>query len=76
MLTERNWGNFAIKWLACACICVGALSTSLRWDPLNIYCFNAGNFLYAWWGWRIREYNMVFMNIFITLIYLVGLLFR
>jgi hypothetical protein len=51
----------------------GALCTSLRIDPLNIYLLNAGAVLYLTWGYRIREWNLVAINSGLLIIYLYGL---
>ena len=71
MLT--NQFNFYLKWLACGVTFAGALCTSLRIDPLNIYLLNAGAVLYLAWGYRIREWNLVAINSGLLIIYLYGL---
>jgi len=65
--------NFYLKWLACGVTLCGALCTSLRIDPLNIYLLNAGAILYLAWGYRIREWNLVAINSGLLIIYLYGL---
>ena len=65
--------NFYLKWLACAVTLSGALCTSLRIDPLNIYLLNLGAVLYLCWGYRIREWNLVAINTGLLIIYLYGL---
>jgi len=65
--------NFCLKWSACAVTLAGALCTSLRIDPLNIYLLNLGAVLYLAWGYRIREWNLVAINIGLLIIYLYGL---
>ena len=54
---------------------LGALCTSLRIDPLNIYLLNAGALLYLIWAIRIRELNLVLVNGVLLAIYLVGLFY-
>ena len=68
--------NFVIKWLACAFVCLGSLATVMRWDPSNILLLNLGNLLYTAWGWRIKEWNMVVVSVFIMVIYGVGMVVR
>jgi hypothetical protein len=68
--------NFVLKWAACVMVCLGSLATVMHWDPLNILLLNAGNVLYTIWGWRIREWNMVVVSIFIMCIYAVGMMVR
>jgi len=65
--------NTYLKWLACGVTLIGALCTSLRIDPLNIYLLNLGAVLYLIWGYRIRELNLVAINAGLLLIYLYGL---
>ena len=65
--------NFYLKWLACGVTLAGALCTSLRIDPLNIYLLNLGAILYLAWGYRIREWNLVAINTGLLIIYLYGL---
>ena len=51
----------------------GAILTSLRIDPENIYLLNAGAILYFIWGYRIREMNLVVINLGFIIIYAVGI---
>jgi hypothetical protein len=67
--------NFYLKWIACAITLAGALCTSLRIDPLNIYLLNSGALLYLIWSLRIREWNLVAINGGLLVIYVVGLFF-
>lgn len=73
MLSKQNDLNFYLKWCACLVTLAGALCTSLRIDPLNIYLLNLGAVLYLSWGYRIREWNLVAINTGLLLIYLYGL---
>lgn len=65
--------NSILKWLGCAAVCGGALCTSLRVDPLNIYFLNAGALLYLLWAIRIGERNLIVVNAVLLALYLVGL---
>ena len=67
--------NNLLKWSGCATVVLGALCTSLRIDPLNIYLLNAGALLYLIWAIRIRELNLVLFNGVLLAIYLVGLFY-
>lgn len=67
--------NNVLKWAGCLAVVLGALCTSLRIDPLNIYLLNAGAFLYLVWAVRIRELNLVLVNGVLLAIYLVGLFY-
>lgn len=65
----------ALKWVATWITLAGALCTSLRIDPANIYLLNVGAWLFLWWGWRIRDRAMVTVNAGLLGIYLLGLFF-
>ena len=65
--------NFYLKWSACVVTLAGAILTSLRIDPLNIYLLNTGAVLYFVWGYRIREWNLIVINAGFILIYTVGI---
>ena len=64
-----------LKWTGMALVIAGALCTSLRIDPLNIYLLNAGAAVYMVWAMRIKEMNLVIVNAVLLAIYAVGLLF-
>jgi hypothetical protein len=65
--------NTVLKWLGCASVVLGALCTSFRIDPLNIYLLNAGAVLYLIWAVRIRETNLIIVNGILLAIYIAGL---
>ena len=65
--------NTILKWTACAVNLAGALCTSLRIDPMNIYLLNGGALLYTIWSLRIREWSLVTINVGLLTIYFVGL---
>ena len=67
--------NFYLKWTACAVTLGGALLTSLRIDPQNIYLLNVGAALYLLWSLRIREWNLVVINGGLLSIYFIGLFY-
>lgn len=64
-----------LKWAATFITLGGALCTSLRIDPLNIYMLNIGSLLFLWWAFRIRDRAMITVNAGLLGIYLVGLFF-
>jgi hypothetical protein len=51
----------------------GALCTSLRIDPLNVYLLNLGSLLFLWWACRIQDRAMVTVNAGLLAIYMIGL---
>ncbi len=65
--------NTWLKWSACVIMLTGAVLTSLRIDPMNIYLLNCGAILYFVWGYRIREWNLIVINAGFILIYAVGI---
>lgn len=65
--------NNYLKWLGCFVVCCGALATSLRVDPLNIYLLNAGAAIYLVWAIRIRELNLIVVNGILLALYIIGL---
>jgi len=65
--------SFYLKWSACVITLAGAILTSLRIDPMNIYLLNVGAILYFVWGYRIREWNLIVINAGFILIYAVGI---
>lgn len=62
-----------IKWIACIATLSGAICTSMRIDPANIYLFNAGAVLYLVWSIKIREWNLIAINGGLLAIYGIGL---
>lgn len=67
--------NNCLKWLGMATVVAGALTTSLRIYPINIYLLNVGATLYLIWALRIREWNLVIVNAVLLGIYIIGLFF-
>ena len=65
--------NTILKWLGCAAVCGGALCTSLRIDPANIYLLNLGAAFYLLWAVRIGERNLIIVNAVLLAIYIVGI---
>lgn len=65
----------ALKWAATVITLAGALCTSLRIDPLNIYLLNTGCVLFLWWSFRIRDRAMITVNAGLLLIYVIGLFY-
>ena len=67
--------NNILKWGGCATVVLGALCTSLRIDPLNIYFLNVGALLYLLWAIRIKERNLIIVNGVLLALYIVGLFY-
>lgn len=66
----------ALAWLGTVLILAGAVCTSLRIDPINIYLLNIGSASFLWWALRIRDRAMISVNAGLLTIYLVGLFFE
>lgn len=64
-----------LAWTATGLTLLGALCTSLRIDPLNVYLLNAGAALFLWWAFRIRDRAMITVNAGLLAIYVLGLFF-
>ena len=65
----------ALKWAGTIITLAGALCTSLRIDPLNVYLLNLGSFVFVIWAVRIRDRAMITVNAGLLAIYIVGLFF-
>ena len=63
----------ALAWTATGLTLLGALMTSLRIDPLNVYLLNVGSATFLWWAVRIRDRAMITVNASLLLIYFGGL---
>ncbi len=64
-----------LKWVATWVTLAGALCTSLRIDPLNVYLLNIGSVLFLWWSFRIQDRAMITVNSGLLMIYFLGLFF-
>jgi hypothetical protein len=65
----------ALKWAGTVITLAGALCTSLRIDPLNVYLLNLGSFVFVIWAFRIRDRAMITVNAGLLAIYVLGLFF-
>jgi hypothetical protein len=65
----------ALAWTATGLTLAGALCTSLRIDPLNVYLLNVGAACFLWWALRIRDRAMVTVNAGLLAIYVLGLFY-
>lgn len=63
------------KWAGTLITIAGALCTSLRIDPLNVYLLNVGSVTFLVWSLRIRDRAMITVNAGLLLIYVMGLFF-
>jgi len=68
--------NRYLGWIGCFFVCLGAMLTTLKIDPLNIYALNMGAIVYALWGLRTRQWNQVAVNLFLIAVYGIGALWR
>lgn len=64
-----------LKWAGTVITLAGALCTSLRVDPLNVYLLNLGSFVFVIWAFRIRDRAMITVNAGLLAIYILGLFF-
>lgn len=68
--------NDLVKWTACLATMAGALATTLSVDPLNVFLLTLGGTLYLIWSIRIREWNLIVVNIALLVIYGYGTVLR
>jgi hypothetical protein len=66
--------NNYLKWVATVITLAGALCTSFRIDPLNIYLLNTGSMLFLIWSIRIKDSAMIAVNTGLLLIYFIGII--
>lgn len=64
-----------LKWAGTIITLAGALCTSLRIDPLNVYLLNLGSLVFVFWAFRIRDRAMITVNTGLLAIYVLGLFF-
>ena len=64
--------NDVLKYTGMIAVILGAVLTSLRIDPLNIFFLNLGALAYLIWAIRIREWNLVAVNGTLLAIYIMG----
>jgi hypothetical protein len=65
-----------VKWVATFVTLLGALATTLKFDPLNIVLLNAGAVLFFLWGVLIKDKAMMTVNFGLLAIYVFGLWLR
>ena len=68
--------NVILEWVATVVTIGGALATSLGYDPLNIYLFNAGAILWLAWAVRVKRHSLMVVNFGLLTVYMVGLAIR
>jgi hypothetical protein len=61
-----------LKYVGMSSVIAGAILTSLRIDPLNIFFLNLGALAYLIWAIRIKEWNLVAVNGTLLAIYILG----
>lgn len=64
--------NGVLKYTGMVAVILGAILTSLRIDPANIFFLNLGALAYLIWSLRIREWNLVAVNGTLLAIYVLG----
>ena len=74
-MTRNDPLTRGLKWAGTWVTLAGALATSLRIDPLNVYLLNLGSLLFLLWAFRIRDRAMITVNSGLLSIYALGLFF-
>lgn len=72
----QNMFNDIVKWTACVTTMAGALATTLSIDPVNVFLLTLGGTLYLIWSIRIREWNLIVVNVALLTIYGYGTVLR
>ena len=62
-----------LKWFATVVTLAGAICTSFRFDPLNIYMLNAGALLFLIWSICVKDKALIVVNAGLLLIYILGI---
>jgi hypothetical protein len=74
-MTERKPYQW-LAWLGTALIILGASLAAFNVFPAYIFVFIVGNGVWALAGWLWKEQSLVVLNIVITIIYVIGLIFN
>jgi hypothetical protein len=61
------------EWTSTAILIVGVALTAFNIYPLNVYVSLAGNFGWLIVAWCWKKFSLAFIQVFITIIYVVGL---
>jgi len=72
---DKRYTN-ALKWVAVAVTIAGALMTSFRLDPFNIYFLNTGAVLFAIWSYLVKDRALFLVNIMLVVSYAIGLIWK
>lgn len=64
-----------LAWLATAMLVGSAILAAWNVYPLYVYAFMIANTTWALVGWLWREWSLVVMNLILTGIYVVGIIF-
>ena len=68
--------NEIFKWTGTAFTLVGAVATSLAFDPLNVFMFNVGALSWLIASIRMKDNSLVAVNSGLLAIYFIGFLIR
>jgi len=64
-----------LEWIATIITLAGALLTSLRLDPWNIYVLNMGSFLWLLWAILEKRLSIALVNGGMLAIYIFGIVY-
>lgn len=62
-----------LRYTATFFVLLGALATTLRIDPLNIWLLNIGTSMFLFYSIKIRNLALVIVNAGLLIIYVIGL---
>jgi len=65
-----------LKWFGTTIIILGALLTSFKFDPFNVYVLNLGTIVWLIVAVKMKENSLIVVNAIMLLIYVFGTLIR
>ena len=68
--------NTVLKWFATALTILGAVAVIYKHDPHSIYLLNGACVVWIAWGYRIKEWSILTVNIAMLAIYTWGMYIR
>ena len=68
--------NKILRWGGVLCIMLGATFVTLNLQPLNVIFLSLGTFMYLIYAWLTKDWALVVLNMFLFLIYIIGVLIR
>ena len=74
-MTERKPYQW-LAWAGTTLIIISAILAAFNIYPLYLWMFLVSNAVWAWVGWLWRENSLIILNAGLTIIYVIGLIFK